>query len=470
MSLRRADARFLLPFIPRSATVVGIDEWSKGLHEAGVDVEAEDAELIVATGGAPEETRARGYILEGARPRTPRGYASEAFLPLPSLAEQSLLVPVRRANVTAYALDTWIFPRTWPRALRKRALVAFPRALGLLRRPLVTVASHEGGQPALLAGSRSFGVEPASDWFVVCGQGDELARGLFVVFPPGGREPNRAVKFARVPGYRDPFDRDQAGLELAACSAAAAAHAPRHLGRFEVAGYEASVETAAVGARLSGVLGARGSRARKLRLVEAVADWLLAVALETRRAGGAAAAEVERLRLDVLPASPAVDAAALLRLEELPTVLQHNDLGSWNILVDRSGDFTAVDWESARAAGFPLWDLWYFLASVLPQLDGSDGDRLAAFVELFRGEASSSGVLFERTREHVRALALPEEAVGRLATLCWLHHGLSHTAREGTLARYAGDAPATVWAASHYAKAWLTDPALGPAWKRWRES
>jgi len=218
------------------------------------------------------------------------------------------------------------------------------------------------------------------------------------------------------------------------------------------------------------VLGARGSRARKLRLVEDVADWLLVVALETRRAGGAAAAEVERLRLDVLPASPAVDAAALLGLEELPTVLQHNDLGSWNILVGRSGDFTAVDWESARAAGFPLWDLWYFLASVLPQVDRPDGDRLAAFVELFRGEAPSSGLLFERTREHVRALAVPAEAVGRLATLCWLHHGLSHTAREGTLARYARDAPPTLWAASRYAEAWLTDPALGPAWNRWRES
>jgi hypothetical protein len=470
MSLGRADARFLLPFIPRSATVLGIDEWRNGLLEAGVDLEAEDAELVVASGRAPEESRARGFILEGARTRAPVGYASEAFLPLPSLAEQSLLVPIGRDNVTAYALDTWVFPRTWPRALRKRALVAFPRALGLLRRPMVTVASREGGQPALLAGARSFGVDPASAWFVVCGQGDELARGLFVVFPPGRREPNRAVKFARVPGYRDPFDRDQAGLELAATSTAAAAHAPRYLGRFEVAGYEASVETAAVGARLGGVLEARGSRARKLQIVESIADWLLEVALETRRPGGSAAAEVERLRLEVLPASPALDATALLGLEELPTVLQHNDLGSWNILVDRSGDFAAVDWESARAAGFPLWDLWYFLASVLPPIDQSHGDHVRAFVELFGGDAPSSGLVFARTREHVQALGIPEDAVGRLATLCWLHHGLSHTARKGALARYAADAPVKIWAASRYADAWLTDAALGPAWSRWREA
>ena len=33
--------------------------------------------------------------------------------------------------------------------------------------------------------------------------------------------------------------------------------------------------------------------------------------------------------------------------------------------------FMAIDWESARPAGMPLWDLCYFLADALPRLEGS---------------------------------------------------------------------------------------------------
>ena len=163
-----------------------------------------------------------------------------------------------------------------------------------------------------------------------------------------------------------------------------------------------------------------------------------------------------------------VDATVLAEIDALPGVLQHNDLGAWNVVVDRDGDFTAVDWESARGCGLPLWDLWYFLADALVQLDGFVGDQVSAFGRLFRGEARSSSVLFRWTRTAVDALEIPEHVVGRLATLCWLHHGLSGSARAESLARHAGGAATTAWAATRYPEAWLGDPALGFGWSCWR--
>jgi hypothetical protein len=464
-----------LPALPERATVLaGAEAWRDPLTEAGVDLESGDPQLVVtdpATVGEAAVTGAPAVIVEG-RGRPPAGYRSRRFLPLPSPEDASLLVPLDRGNVAAYALDTWLFPSTWARAVRKKALVTLARpALALLPRPTVTVATREPGRPLFVdAAVERFGLDPEPDWFVVCGQGDELSRGLFVLFPRGARRPSWAVKFARVPGYAEPFERDEAGLGLvAAAGGAAAEHAPRLLGRFQAAGHEASVEAAAVGSRLAGVLQARGSRRDKLRAVEAVADWLLAVARETRGGPGSAAPEAERLRREVLPAWPAVDPDVLTGVETLPGVLQHNDLGGWNVVLDRSGGFTAVDWESARKHGLPFWDLWYFLAHVLVQVDRPGGDPVAAFAELFRGELHSSPLLFGWTRAAAEALELPAEVVGRLATLCWLHHGLSHSARAETLARHAPTAAPQTWAAARFPEAWLADPALGLAWSRWRE-
>ena len=102
-------------------------------------------------------------------------------------------------------------------------------------------------------------------------------------------------------------------------------------------------------------------------------------------------------------------------LASLPAVLQHNDLGTWNIVSDGGADFTAVDWESANPSGLPLWDLWYFLADALRLLDGEEAADSGAFARLFRGEAPASPELFRWTRTAVEALAIPAQVVGKLA-------------------------------------------------------
>ena len=476
MSLGRVDARFLLPFAPeRAAVLAGAEGWREGLRQAGVDTEGEDPELVVA---ATEELapagamRARALLLEGNRTRAPAGYHARRFVPLPSLERPSLLVPVDRGNVARYVFENWLFPTTRARLVRKRLLVSFARpALALLRRPSITIATTNQAQPFLVAAAAErFALDPDADWFVVCGQGDELSRGLFVLFARHAGRPSWVVKFSRARGYSEPFERDEAALAtVAAAGGAVAQRAPSFLGRFETAGFQASVETAAVGSRLTGLLQSVAPRSKKLSAIDAVAAWLVRVAVETERGAGSAAAEAERLRREVLPKWETVaDEAVLDEIDMLPGVLQHNDLGAWNVVVDRDGDFTAVDWESASACGLPLWDLWYFLADALVQLDGYADGQVSAFARLFRGEARSSQVLFRWTRAAVDALGIPEHVVGCLATLCWLHHGLSVSTRADSLARHAGGAAATAWAAAGYPEAWLGEAALGFGWSRWR--
>lgn len=474
MSLSRIDARFLLPVPPgRVALLPGGEGWAEPLARVGIEVsERPSPDLAVAASRSARlaaATHARALVLEGTPLRRLSGYATRRFLAFPSLEEPVLLLPLDSANVCSYAIENWTFPATRARALRKRVLVPFARpAVTLLRRPGVTVATPRPGQPFLVAAAVDrFGLEPDLEWFLVCGQGDALARGVFVLFSPGGAEPGWVVKFARMRGYAEPFDRDERGLELvAAAGGAAARRASRLVGRFVEDGLHASVETAGVGAQLSGLLGGTLSQAKKLEVVEAVCAWIVHVGLETR---GSSADELERLRSDVLPAWDVADRKLLSGLDGVPGVLQHNDLGAWNIVVDRSGEFTVLDWEDARGGGLPLWDLWYFLADTLPVIDGEADDRLGAFLRLFRGEAPSSPLLFRLTRIVVETLGIPPDAVGRLATLCWLHHGLSQEARAGALDRHAGDGEAIVWPPARYAPAWLEDPELGPDWKRWRD-
>jgi len=79
------------------------------------------------------------------------------------------------------------------------------------------------------------------------------------------------------------------------------AHAPRHLGRFELDGYHASLETAARGQKLAAFLRQPISRRRKLEVLDRVADWLIQVARETAVPVEALAEERERFERQVFP-------------------------------------------------------------------------------------------------------------------------------------------------------------------------
>lgn len=485
MSLRRVDPRFLLTEPPRRAVVLGgLRGWAEGLAEAGVEIVGEGAvhpvDLAVAPArlvSAAVATGATGVILEGrggSRSLQGAGFAVERVLTRPELDRPNVLVPLDRPRVASFALTHWVSADTGRRRMRNRAAGALVRH-GLMPEagPVTVVGSRGAGLPFVLRSAVAQSTLPsASDSFLTLGQGDALSRNVFHVFAASGPEPAWVVKFSRVPGYEAQFARDELGLELAReAGGPAARHAPRFLGRFHVEGLHASIETAAPGGRLRSLLQGRLSQREKLERLDEVARWIVDLGRST--AGQPDALQPERLRLEreVLPEWLAMGVRTDLvsGLPPLPAVLQHNDVGTWNVLVDETG-FTVVDWESARRSGFPLWDLAYFLTDALGALSGAatpaEEDDHAR--RLFRGDVSTSSLLFGWIRRAVEVLQLPSDVVGPLITLGWLHHGLSHRARGEALEREAPGHRAAVPAAERIAPIWLSDPALGPTWEAWR--
>lgn len=490
MSLRRVDTRFLLPRLVRTAAVVGsLPGWRDGLEEAGICVTAAPladrrVELAVASAERLRDAIAlapASVIAEGrgaGRHLHRAGYHVDRFLPLPSVEEPQLLLPLDQAAPARYAVARWTVPTAAWKFLRNEAVRGLLWAHALPEpRSVATVAATSPHQPFFIARAEALGIPRDVDWFITLGEGDALTRGVFHLFPRGESTPRWVLKFARVPGYREPFDRDARGLALArAAGEAVASHVPRLLGRLECEELHASVESSAIGVRLTSALQRPGRHELKLKRVRAVADWLLLLAEAT--AAPAAALDDERRRLlrEVVPrwATHGAQPELVSGLPPIPAVLQHNDVGPWNVVVGRPGDFTVLDWESARAHALPLWDLLYFLSEALALVDGVDGAskpvaRENHFIRLFRGELRSSKVLFSYVARAAGLAGLSPEAVGAVTTLCWLHHGLSHEARRAEAERRSAGTGLAQPPPERLARLWLLDPDLGGGWSSWRD-
>ena len=483
MSLRRVDIRFALSEpVQRALVLGGLPGWREGVEAAGGDAAAVDPTLVVAPSSHIEEAiaqRVPSAVIEGrgSAPRLRQAYAHVArFLPAPTLDSPELLLPLDDPRPGVYVARN-VLPATpvW-KAVRNRVVGAmlsrgaFPEV-----RPVLTVGQQTQAPPFLVAAAEPLGVPRDAAWFLTLGRGDALTRAVFHLFPPGEAEPEWVLKFARVPGWKTPFDRDEQGLSLAALSGnGVAAHAPSLIGRFEACGLHASVETAAVGETLTRYLTRVGDRGAKVRAVAAVADWVIEMGATSRRSSAALEPERQRLTADVLPRWPGerVPADLVETIQKIDGVLQHNDLGCWNIMRNKA-TFTVLDWESAREVGFPLWDLLYFLTDALTHLDGEWGspeDRDAYARRLFRGEARSSPLLFDWIAKGARAAGVELADVGPVATLCWLHHGSSYDERSAAAATFAPDLPTPPAVARRVAMLWLADPELSPRWdalRRW---
>jgi hypothetical protein len=485
VSLHRVDPRFVLPHrVSRAVVLEGLEEWRVGLISAGIEVsdgssDCGPPDVVVSPArlaAKARHTRARSIIVEGSRERSFRGgdYQARRLLLRPTRSRPTLALPLDQPASVSYALERWsVVDRRWKRARMRaaRGLVSqglFPSWAS----PVVTVATRAAGPPALVAAAGEFDVPGDVSWFLTFGQGDALSRNAFQLFNAGSEQPEWVLKFARVAGYSERFDNDERGLRLArGAGDVIAAHAPQLVGRFDLDGVHASLETAAAGSRLRDVLLAPGDRTVKLRLIERIGAWILEFGRLTQTSPEALGAERKRLRSDVVPrwAELGVHSELVDELPPLRAVAQHNDLGTWNVVAD-GGDFVVVDWENVREAALPLWDLLYFLGNAFVLLDGSDSPEQLPrrIVRLFAGEAPSSHLLFSWVRRAADAAAVPPDAVGAIATLCWLSHSLSADVHNVDLAAFTPRDPPRMHGLEGIARAWMAHPALGPGWSAWR--
>jgi len=486
VSLHRIDPRFVLPHRVRRAVVLdGLDEWRAGLISAGIEVldesrAGEPPDLVVGPAWLAAEARrvaARAVMLEGARERPFRrgDYHARRLLLRPRRDRPTLALPLDQPTAVSYALQRWsVVDRRWKAARMHGARILASRGLfPSWASPVLTVATRDAGPPVLIAAAAELGVPRDVNWFLTFGQGDALSRNAFQLFLPGSERPEWVLKFARVARYTDRFDNDERGLRLAeAAGDVIAPHAPRLVGRFDVDGLPASLETAAVGKRLRDLLSGPGDRASKVHLIERIAAWLTELGRSTQTTPEALAAERQRLRDEVVPRwiELGVPSSLVDEVPPLAAVMQHNDLGTWNV-VAANGNFVVVDWENVREAALPLWDLLYFLGDAFVLLDGSDDPEHlpARIARLFAGEAPSSPLLFSWIRRAAAAASVPSNAVGVIATLCWLSHSLSVHEHNVDLATFTPRHPPRVHGFEGIGREWLTHPALGPRWTAWRD-
>jgi hypothetical protein len=129
-------------------------------------------------------------------------------------------------------------------------------------------------------------------------------------------------------------------------------------------------------------------------------------------------------------------------------------------------EFVVVDWENVRERALPLWDLLYFLADALVLLDGggSPEELPLQVARLFAGEARSSPALFEWVGRAAAETGIAADALGPLATLCWLSHSHSFGAHNADLAVFTPREPPRTHGIEGIARAWMEHPGLGPAW------
>jgi hypothetical protein len=476
VTLRSADLRFALPTLVDTVRVVGngddLTALAAGMEAAGIEVlppaTRVRADLVISNHAWALDVPADTHLIVG--DRVGRQHGGRPLLVRGGVARPAVIVPLDGSGSLRWHLrHTGALggPRVRVRNTALSVAAGFEALPHLVPgRALATVvtSAKRPRPPLLLTAARELGLPADVGWVLALGNGDDLQRAVFHVSCGGIRR--WAVKFSRVRGHEAPFRRDAEGLTLAQSFPVTAARAPRLLGRLTVSGLPLSVESAAPGHTLAEWL-ARHSRSRALPLLEELAGWVVDVGVQT--AEPAASLEPERTRLaqEVLPAWREAGAPPDLvqMLPDVPGVLAHHDLGTWNILTDGSS-ITAVDWESARRPAMPLWDLLYLLGDALVRLDGeTDRDVLLGHaLELFRGEHPRSAVLFGWVGRAAKTQGLPPEAVGPLATLCWMHHGLSAAARERDL---VGAEPAPTSHLARLARSWLSDPALGPTWKAW---
>jgi hypothetical protein len=483
VSLRRIDVRFALPRPVRRAVVLGdLPSWREGLAQAGIETVpaagAEQPQLVVAPSSLMREALTLApemLVLEGGRrlrSLQAGGWSGQVLLLLPDLERPELLLPAGEEDAVRYAVRHWregLTPLTRARNVLVREFLA--RGFIPPGRSATTVAARSNGPPFLVAAALE--ALPVDDvrWFAAIGTWAHAgSRGAFYLFPPDAAEPAWVVKFARVPGLSGPFVRDEQGLRLAERTGGiVATHAPRLLGRFEVSGLEASIETAATGSRLTDVLRSSRPARERLAALERVASWIVQLARDTSSPPQTLEPELRLLADDVVPrwTKHGLPATLIDDLPPVPAVFQHGDLHAENVFL-RGDRFTVVDWESAQAQGMPLWDILYFLTDALAAIAGvnSEDEREEHFVRLWRGDLASSEVLFRWTRATAQASGVPADAVGPVATLLWLSYALGDVARS----ERRGDSPSAVTPSTlRFARRLLTEPGLGAGWDRWRK-
>lgn len=314
----------------------------------------------------------------------------------------------------------------WVLRLRQRAMAELAwrlaSASGLLRprcatavRPPVAEQVGPAGAPLGDLGGDPF-------WALGAPGRDPLNKVLAFVGVRSSKAPALVLKMPRIAAAAASLEREASALRALHSAEMPPDGAPRLLfSHRDASGLRAIAESPLAGRPLFEVL----DRGRHPALVGRATEWLVELALTTRRGGerGETTAEVAA---DAAALSAAGEAELLLaagRLavaaDRLPVVFEQRDFSPWNVHVGRGGALVVYDWESAEPTGFAALDLVYLLAYCGFFLDGAleSGRVRASYRATFE-----DGVARECLSRYCRALSIDLDHVPALRTLTWLIH------------------------------------------------
>jgi thiamine kinase-like enzyme len=114
-----------------------------------------------------------------------------------------------------------------------------------------------------------------------------------------------------------------------------------------------------------------------------------------------------------------------------PTVLQHGDPGTWNMMVNENNNVIVIDWESGELEGMPLWDLFYFYRTWTSWIERKKGNNnpIENFAAHFFHFSPVMQHLQADVQAIVNAIKLDAELVSPLFYTCWMHRALKESMR-----------------------------------------
>lgn len=334
---------------------------------------------------------------------------------------------------------------------RERALAAtgFGRRLWLDPAPARTrrgaassgvVASRSGpaGRPPgwVAAIGARVGWDPAGAW-TLSTPGAYPSQKAVVRLRPGPGGGGAVVKLAQDPRVDDRVRNEASALRGLAAMAPgfAAARVPEVLGEVVVGGAAGVVEQGLWGRPFLEVSRLRPDCPHAADAAAAATD--LAAVGRTTVPGARLAEELEALLRRFAATTGARSAVGLLAEQvavvasrpSVPAVVVHGDLGTWNLLVAEDR-VRILDWESAGAAGPPLWDLAYLVRSMAVRRGRRTGLSRSRAIERHLVEGSALTDTFARWfASYRRAVDLDPELGEALFHTCWMHRAVKEAVR-----------------------------------------
>jgi len=342
------------------------------------------------------------------------------YLHLPSFAQTVFAVPLRRAMLR-YVVERLIGRKSWRRSAllmltrlpRVSALAAFAPSTGVVMR-----------RDNLAAGFEWLGVREGILQLPHRGRDGAVVHGF-----DSGPLPSVIAKIRTSAGAPT-----NDGDAVRARAATMGIRVPRVLRHVTLNGASATVEEALHGRPAASALAAKGEEYALPLLTDL--EQLLLHWSRASLGPPLLEARLERETVDrAMALQPIVDARGDY-VEHLKTLLRedvggrvvaaHNDLTTWNILVDDTGSLALLDWEEAEAEGLPLADFAY--AAVDAMTVAGDGDRLAAYRRCF-GEGSVGTSVGEALGRLATVAQLTPAAAELCLHACWLRHASNEHAR-----------------------------------------